>query len=729
MVHRAVFIYTFLLLILVLGSSCTGNGAPVELSGEIDFFANMDLIQVPAGDIRTVDYDDIQRNIKIGKEVRHCVKFPLQSALIFNIAGVPAGARFDFAVGFKAVSGSVPAGSFVVYYDVAVGEDPRLATVFIDTDKKDEWHDVSIDLADFEGKELKIRVESSSQSNVVRSFLAHPKLVIPSGSDAKRVIVICVDTLRSDTLGVYGNTMGMTPSMDAFATDTLRFANCESASPWTLPSCASFQTGRFPGMIAADAVSEHLREEETTLAEVFRPAGFRCASVTNNRYVSSEVGFFQGNEYQRESPKAPADEELNAGLDYLKKHIDEDVFLYIHLFDPHLPYDPPEPYLSRYRAGSGRFETEFSQPNEVRSGEIILTDEEKLQIEGLYNGCVAFADEKLGDFFEELKSLGIYDSSVIVLWADHGEEFWEHGAFEHGHAVYEEVTHVPLLMKFPGIEPGVIDTRVSLVDVMPTLLNWFDLDQPEGLIGRNLLADDLEADTTRRMFIEQCIHSTEKRASLEGDWKLILNFGIEAPVELYNLAVDPGELNNLAETETDIATRLADELLLYSAHTDEGAHVRLYNLPGIVNTDYELTIEVVGGEFSDVRSSFQGTLINESLGTTVLVSRVNLPQNGYIGLDFNVTPETADVKFKARVVDRPDVEFPWYLGSSTIPIKSADFELQILDERVSMSYPQARLTTAEGVYIWSIPQMIRDLFEGSISPETRAELDALGYLQ
>ena len=365
----------------------------------------------------------------------------------------------------------------------------------------------------------------------------------------------------------------------------------------------------------------------------------------------------------------------------------------------------------------------------MRSGEIVVTDEEKLQIEGLYNGCVAFADDKFGDFIGQLKSLGIYDDTTIVVWADHGEEFWEHGGFEHGHSVYEEVTHVPLLIKSPGVEPNVVDTRVSLVDVMPTLLTRYDIDLSDGLVGIDLFADDLDAMTSRRMFIEQCIHSTEKRACIEGDWKLILNFGIEAPPELYNLALDPGELNNLAESEPEISTRLASELLLYSAHTDEGGHIRLYNLPGVIGTDYELVAEVVGGEFVDPQHSYIGTLVEESLGLTQLYSRVTFNRNSYISFDFNVEPETAEVKFFARIPDQPDILFPWYLGSSSESFEADQVQLSILDSRISMSYPQARQTTAEGIYIWSVPRAIRDALEDTISPEARAELDALGYLQ
>jgi len=730
MTHMSLFLRILTITVLTFAvCGCASDGGTVEISGPIDFIARLDLIQVPTGDIRTNAYNDVSRPIKLGNEVRESLKIPPQNKIIFNIPGVPPGAKFECYVGFRAFEGSVPAGSFIFYEDMAVGDDPKLASAFIDASAEGQWDEVSIDLAEFEGKALKIRLDSSTQTSSLSSFIAQPRLVVNSGAKPKRAIIICIDTLRTDALGVYGNTEGMTPSLDAFAADAVRFANCESASPWTLPSCASFHTGRFPGMIAADAITEHLRGEETTLAEVFRAAGYRCGSITNNHYVSSEVGFFQGNEYQREMTVASADIELHDGLEFIQKHAEEDSLTYIHLFDSHVPYQPREPYMSRYRAGSGRFETEFSQPNEVRSGEIVLTEEEKLQIHGLYKGCVAFEDSELGKFFDKLKELGLYDDSVIVIFADHGEELWDHGAFEHGHSVYEEVTNVPLLIKFPGVDSKVVEKRVSLVDVMPTLLNWFDLDMPDGIVGKDLLVDDPKVDSTRKMFIEQCIHSTEKRASISGDWKLILNMAVQAPPELYNLADDPHEQVNMAETETDVTKLLADELLLYSAHTDEGGHIRLYNLPDITNVEYELTAEVIDGEFSDVRHLYQGVLVNESLGTLKLVSKVKLPTNGYIGFDFNVEPETAIVKFTARVIGQPEKLFPWYLGSSAEPIQSSVFQLNIVDERVSMSYPQARLTTAEGIYIWSVPRMVRDALENTISPETREELNSLGYIQ
>jgi hypothetical protein len=464
------------------------------------------------------------------------------------------------------------------------------------------------------------------------------------------------------------------------------------------------------------------------MAELFFNAGYRTSAIINNTYVSDGVGMFQGFEYMRHIPKQAADLQFADSLEWINQHIGEDFYLYIHLFDPHVPYAPPEPYLSQYRQGSGRFETEFDSPNEVRDGSIVLTDEEKLQLRGLYNGEVAFSDTELGKFFDQLKTLGIYDNTSIVIFADHGEEFWDHGGFEHGHSVYQEVTHVPLFMKLPGVEPSVFEHRMSLVDVLPTWLGWAGLEYPENVSGRNLFNNPTDLDT-RSMFIEDCIHATDRRAVIQGDWKQILYFDGQHDPELYNLADDPYEKNNLFLSRADIGTPLTTELLMYSMQTSEGCHVRMYNFEGYsAPQKYQLTITTQGGQFSDIVNSSEGVVVERTFDPSLIVAQVEFGAGGYISLDFNVTPENAEITFSAEFLDEPDKDFDWYLGASGTPMVGKGVALTMLDDSVAMSFPQAQLTNSHGVYIWSIPPSIKSELADSLTPEQRAELDALGYI-
>jgi len=696
----------------------------------IDFFDRRELIGAPAAEIEFEPLETEAERVKIGLESRRAVAFPLDKPILVQIPEVTEGARFTCAVALETPRDLVPDAWFTFSRSTPAGVESLLYTEPFRARSPETWHDVSLDLSEFAGRKIMLRIRPSALNQQVKAYLANPRLVVTGDSKRKRVIVICIDTLRADKVGCFGSQEGLTPVLDSFAQEAVRFANCESASPWTLPSCAAVITGRYPGLMAADSTSEVLRDAETTLAELFHAAGWRTAAVTNNHYVSADVGFFQGVEYQRESPKAPANEQLTAAADWVKLHAGEDFYLYVHLFDPHVPYTPPEPFLSRFSRGSGRFPTEFASPNEVRSGELVLTDGEKEQIEGLYDGAVAFADDELGKFFGQLKALGVWDTSAVVIFADHGEEFWDHGGYEHGHTVYEELTHVPLLVKLPGVTASVKEDRVSLVDVFPTVVKWAGLEVPGAVVGLDLLSPPPPEAQPRTMLVEGCIHSTEKKAFIQGDWKQILYFGEDLPPELYNLKDDPQERQNLFTREKQLGEELSSQLLMYSIQTSEGCHARLYPLEGVRNVTYELGATVEGGAFSDIVVGYKkGALVAEIKEPNRIVSQVMLETGGYIGIDFNVTPEDAEVTFTANIIENPVAEFPWYLGSADDPINASKLTMSILDPRIAMSYPQARRSTSTGAYVWSVPPSILAELENTLSPEARQELRALGYVQ
>lgn len=727
-ISRLVINTIFAIFILsVMATGCTDQEIKVE-PANIDYLLETELLGAPTPELAFKPLDPEILEVKLDIETRKAIEFPRQGIILVKIPMVVEGGKFTCAVsGVTSVNTSLDCWfSFMRMTPSGVGE--QLETVWVQDSDTPRWYYVEIDLSDYIGREIVVAIDSSIKSPEYQNYLANPMYKIPGETDPRRFMMICIDTLRTDKVGAYGAGSTLTPTLDQFAAESMRFANCQSASPWTFPSCASIVTGRFPGLMSADSVTENLRDEETTLAEIFFDAGFRTGAVINNTYVSDGVGMFQGYEFMYNKLRQDADRQFPAALEWLDLHMDEDFFLYIHIFDPHVPYSPPESYVSQYRQGSGQFTSEFDAPNEVRSGEIILTDDEKLQMEGLYNGEVAFADYELGKFFNELKTLGIYDDMSIVIFGDHGEEFWEHGAFEHGHSVYQEVVHVPLFMKIPGVEPSVYEGRMSLIDVLPTWLSWAGFEYPEAVTGRDLFAEQDDLDT-RSLFIEDCIHATERRAVIQGDWKQILHFDGVGEPELYNLVEDPEETTNLFSARSDVGVPMMTELLMYSTRTSAGFHVRLYNFEDYwAPQKYQLAATVEGGQFSNIVHASEGVIINESLESDFIVVQVEFGTNGYISLDFDVTPEDALVTLAAEYTDDVEMSFDWYLGSSAEPETCYGIALTMLDESIAMSFPQARLTNSHGVYIWSIPGSIKDELASSLTPEQRAELDALGYV-
>ncbi len=325
------------------------------------------------------------------------------------------------------------------------------------------------------------------------------------------IILICVDTLRADAVGSYGSPDGMTPNLDEFAEESVRFANCESPSPWTFPSCAAVLTGLYPIQTGASYESKHMSDSITTLAEIMRRAGYETVAITNNGWLSEEVGMSQGYvthieetpDHEGRVPYTIAEKQFRTALDWLDSaDHDRPFYMYIHLMDIHLPYAPPEPYRSRFRQGSGRYIEEFHPANNEEVMSFDPPENEREQVHGLYNGCVAYEDSEIGIFLNRLRGRELWDDTAVIVFSDHGEEFWEHGDYEHGHALYEELTHVPLIMKVPGQEPGVRTERVSLIDMTPTILGIAGIDASDDLLAYDLFSDVIDPD--RVMFAEGC---------------------------------------------------------------------------------------------------------------------------------------------------------------------------------------------------------------------------------
>ncbi|HDS31072.1 MAG TPA: hypothetical protein ENN67_08525 [Firmicutes bacterium] len=713
--------------LLLLSLGCGTETTEKQPEG-IDFLERTELMGIPRNGNR---FDPVGGEVvpmKLGKEVRRAIEFPAEQVISFNLQDIPAGAQFTGAVGIKTFVSSIPQSRFQIARRTAAGVETILETIIIQAGEDESWQAFSVPLDEYKGLSITLTVNVFSNQRTGKAFIANPRVVLPKPDTPRQAVLICIDTLRADHLGSYGFELPLTPSLDNFASEGVRFENCNSACPWTLPSVAAVFTSKYPGQIAADSTTEQLRDEETTLPELFQKKGFRTASITNNHYVSSEVGFFQGVEYQHESPRAPADEQYGWALDWINEHINQDFFIYIHLFDPHLPYEPPEPFLSQYKKGSGRFETRFSEVTEYREGSLILTDDEKEQIHGLYLGCVAYADEETGKFFDELKRLGIWDDMAVVVFADHGEEFWEHGGFEHGHSMYQEVTHVPLIAKFPGRNPDTVSHRVSLIDIMPTFIQWANLETPHGIMGRDLFNMELIDDSNRRLIIEECIHTTESKACIQNDWKQIVHFdGLTEP-ELFNLTADPLEKDNCFGYEETIANELATEIVLYSAQTSEGCHLRVYPTDEASNGIFKVTASTDEGVFSEVSGLTTGTIESRNVGDKSVEFRAQFRRGGYFGLDFMIEPEDARVTFSVIFEDNPDIQLPWYLGASGTMFLSNEYTLGMTDPRITLSYPQARLTNSQGVFIWTVPPSIRANMVNELSPEMIEELVSLGYI-
>ena len=378
------------------------------------------------------------------------------------------------------------------------------------------------------------------------------------------VLLIVVDTLRADHLGAWGYERDTSPNLDALAERSLRFTDTTSPAPWTTPSIASLMTSLQPRTLGIVRNNTILPRAATTLAEHLRAAGWTTSAVVSHSFCGSDWGFAQGFDSFDESNvlghlgvSSPGVTE--GGLRFLDEHKHERFFLWLHYFDPHYVYklhpghdpDPGSDYDGRVVDGM------YISALEALTG--TLTPDDRAQLARLYDSEIAFTDAQIGRVLDRLEALGLADDTVVIFTADHGEEFLDHRLLGHGKTLYQELVHVPAIVRCPHWEPGVITAPVGNVDLLPTLLECLGLPEPEGLVGTSLGPGGGPPSHPVLSQVDKRRHLTSLR---DGDLKLIANRQRDPPrLELYDLSVDPTERNDRAAEGGQRLSVLTEQLL------------------------------------------------------------------------------------------------------------------------------------------------------------------------
>ena len=385
---------------------------------------------------------------------------------------------------------------------------------------------------------------------------------------SKKMVLIVVDTLRADRLGSYGYKKQPTsPHMDKLAAEGVLFEHFAVASPWTAPSFGTMLTGLPPTMHRAGKILPKtakvgqkvlgvrvsgLNKSVPTLPELISPAN--SGAITNNAFLHPALGYARGfGSYDHKNASLlrcrRADEVTDAAVSWLKEHRDEDFFLLVHYFDPHISYDPPAKYKEMFAPGKvGRIQAPFSDHYPARNGELKPSEAEKDFIRGLYNAEVRFVDDQIGVLVDQMKSLGLMDSTWIALTSDHGEEQFDHGSFDHGHRYEEEVTRVPFILRAPQGKWNAGKRVLYLarhVDILPTVLDLFGAEAPTYLVGRSMISliDGSEA-SHRSAYMEYNLYWGQKYALYDGRYKYIANV-YSGRGYMYDLKKDPAEQHQL----------------------------------------------------------------------------------------------------------------------------------------------------------------------------------------
>ncbi|MFH0947224.1 MAG: sulfatase-like hydrolase/transferase [Planctomycetota bacterium] len=457
---------------------------------------------------------------------------------------------------------------------------------------------------------------------------------------SRNLLVLMIDTLRADHLGCYGYKRDTSPKIDAFAKEGALFENAATPKPKTSPAIASFFTGTWPETHKVHQTRTELVEENITLAETLKQAGFLTFGLTANANITSTLGYGQGFDALhwvtrmelKDGTKVDNNaEQLALGaVQWMAQHREERFFVYVHFIDPHTPYRPPGPYATMFQGDEldGRLGTEKLEilEKDYIDGiqKAVYLEEAGFNLDryvSRYDGEIRFNDNAIGKILEALEKLGLGENTAVVVTADHGESAVEHHAyFNHGLFAYEEQVHIPLVIRGPGIPAGLRRAeQVSLVGLMPTLLDLVGVAPPEQVevdsFCQLLMPDTPTAEGQPTLLSTRGDARTRTTGLRTNRWKYLLNplarsretaFQLENLVlpdkrfdfslnglrnyelqeELYDLEADPLESENLAYRNRGVRDGLRRQM-----EALRGACVPVASEPRVFSAD-EFTQEV-----------------------------------------------------------------------------------------------------------------------------------------
>jgi arylsulfatase A-like enzyme len=501
-----------------------------------------------------------------------------------------------------------------VGFRVRVVEDGFPVTVFersLRVEEHNQWHDVRVSLAAWAGKRVTLSLETfrtrgersatPSWAQRVETVWGVPELhqlaAMPAPERAS-VIVIVVDTLRRDYLGIHGFEGDISTNLDWLALESSRFDNAFAPAPWTKPSVATLLSGLHPqvhgvrdqgGRIDRKA-TDTLSDDAYTLPEVFRRAGYDTAAFVGNAWLRPKYGFAQGFDHYFVDNRDPA--LLSRAREWLEaRRREKPYFLYLHLVNVHGPYRAPESdYLALRESPSLGPDRVLTKTDPGRPRHFAATpfahadDKNSLRAwKAKYAATVRQLDRRLGELLSELRDTGELDRAWVVFTSDHGEEFLEHGSWEHGYALCDHQLHVPLWIRAPGARFAGqrISGVVSLLDVMPTLLGASSLTIPGDVQGsdRSPWIRAAPKARSRSIAVGTGIMNRPSAHSLRTERYHLLWDASTDEVNLFDVEADPDELDDIASRDPELTTRLEQLLRIQLEQIDRAAELEVERAP------------------------------------------------------------------------------------------------------------------------------------------------------
>jgi len=430
-----------------------------------------------------------------------------------------------------------------------------------------------------------------------------PHSMVPS--TARHVIFISLDTTRPDHIGCYGNPWISTPNLDRLAGESILFTQYMTVVPTTLPSHTSLFTGKYPHHHGNPQNGYMVNKDNVMLTEILKGAGYQTLGFIGSFALDSRFDFAQGFDYYDQSyerfvgegkfteHERSAQSVTRSVINRLNSMPAEDpLFLFVHYFDPHKPFEPPPPYDHMYlwegadKSSPGEGITvSYSCPHSLSDENWQLSKQAALG----YAGEISYMDHHLGELLTYLQQKGILDNAILVVTSDHGENFWEHMPyFHHGTSLYQTSMHAVCMIRLPDAQQGgtVVNLPLSSIDILPAVLAYLDLPAPDGIDGRRFDVNRCAATIGDRVVYGQAtLTSPWKVPDVSSGWQhtnkarcvrsgnlVYMETPYASREELYDLSSDPYEQNNLMGSPTSqiasVARGLKQKLETWVASAD-----------------------------------------------------------------------------------------------------------------------------------------------------------------
>jgi arylsulfatase A-like enzyme/Flp pilus assembly protein TadD len=496
------------------------------------------------------------------------------------------------------------------------------------------------------------------------------------------VVLITLDTVRADRMGFLGSQRGLTPSLDALAHQSVVFTHAYSQVPLTTASHATILTGMYPQFHQVNDFGVPLAKDLPYAPDIFRARGYRTAAFIGSLILDpnthSAPGFERGYDtydagFHRRRPgedRYQAIERRGAevtahALDWLNQHPKRPFFVWVHLYDAHDPYDPPEPYKSRYASAP-------------------------------YDGEIAYVDSVLGKLLSQLRARGLYQDTLIAVMADHGEALGDHGESTHGIFLYDETIRVPLLIKLPRERAAGkrVESRVGLVDVLPTILQAAGVSVPQEIQGQSLLAllkPALPGETTTSngpaLTLDRPAYAETDYPHRTFGWSSLraLRSGkylyIEAPHrELYDQSADPKAERNLSATSGAVRDTLAGQLQAFRQKTTSSREAPKVSL----DPELQERLSALGYVASDSSSSTMPGIKDTGADPKEKVQVVNALHRAEM-LAEELRYQEAVPLLEQVIVQEPDLPIAYLqLGTALTFLKDYEKAAPVLQQAVTL---------------------------------------------